>query len=398
MKNSIKKIFVSLLALCSFAAYAGCSFLPSGDDSSVSASYSDSESSSSSAETNELHLSVSKFEGEVSLADPSVTAWLNGDENVLISEAVSASVSDRGMPVTIGYEVKNLTGKTVRSASVQVAKKDDDLATADKVKIAKNKTSAEIYNLLPNAEYRFSVTVTFSDDTELTEYGAFTTADGVRFIYAQNGINMREIGGWKTEDGKTIKRGMVFRGGELDGKVESSFALNYKGIVTMHDTLGIRYDMDLRSAAGDTSTTSVIGEDVPKKYYDLVYYQSATTTDAGLAKLKEIFTDLAKPENYPVYIHCTYGTDRTGTILAILEGLLGMSKADITREYELTYLYFPHVNRNYGNANGETFLKLLESIENADGATFAEKTANILLTAGVTQEQIDTIRATLLQA
>lgn len=402
-KRKTKKLLALCLLGCMLFSAAACNFTGLGNDSSTASggvtesggSYSSSAKADSGTDADGLR--VTAFDGAVSLADESVTAWLNGNVDVLISEAVSASVSDRGKPVSLGYDKDSVDG-IVESAYVKVAKRGEDLALAEKVKITdKTKNAVDIYNLCPATEYVFSVTVKLKDGGEETKEGSFTTADGVRFIYAANTINVREIGGWSTEDGKRIKRGMLFRGGELDGKHESSFKLNAKGKKLLLNDLGIRFDMDLREPKGDTTAYNVngLGESVPRTYYDLVYYQSATTTDKGLEKLKAIFGQLAKAETYPVYIHCTYGTDRTGTICALLEALLGMSKADIIREYELTYLYFPHVNRNYGNANGETFLKLLESIENAEGATFAEKTQNILLKAGVTQPEIDNIRSML---
>lgn len=392
LTKKAKKLLSFCLIGCMLFSTAACGGSGNSGDDSSSVSGGGSYSSSSTEEIGGLR--VTAFDGAVSLMDDSVSAWLNGDADVLISEVVPANVSDRGKPVTIGYDEESLDGKTVKSAYVKVAKRGEDLSAAEKVKISKTKTTAEIYNLCPETEYVFSVTVEYLEGGEETREGSFTTADGVRFIYAQNTVNVREIGGWRTEDGKRIKRGMLFRGGELDGKHESNFKLNAKGKKLLLNDLGIRFDMDLRASAGDTTTYNEngLGESVPRTYYDLVYYQSATTTDKGLEKLKQVFQDLAKPESYPVYIHCTYGVDRTGTICALLEALLGMSKADIIREYELTYLYFTHVNRNYGNGHGNTFLELLQSIENAEGATFAEKTQNILLKAGVTQAEIDNIR------
>ena len=41
-------------------------------------------------------------------------------------------------------------------------------------------------------------------------------------------------------------------------------------------------------------------------------------------------------EDRPVYFHCAIGRDRTGTLAFLLEGLLGMSKSDIYKDYELT--------------------------------------------------------------
>jgi len=44
-------------------------------------------------------------------------------------------------------------------------------------------------------------------------------------------------------------------------------------------------------------------------------------------------------DNKPVYFHYTYGSDRTGTIAYILEGLLGVLDENKTEEFELSTLF-----------------------------------------------------------
>ena len=40
-----------------------------------------------------------------------------------------------------------------------------------------------------------------------------------------------------------------------------------------------------------------------------------------------------------VFFHCQVGTDRTGTIAYLLEGILGVSKEQRFEDYELSYLF-----------------------------------------------------------
>ena len=51
---------------------------------------------------------------------------------------------------------------------------------------------------------------------------------------------------------------------------------------------------------------------------------------------RKIFSYLADRNNYPFYIHCSAGADRTGTLCALINGVLGVSEDDLIRDYELT--------------------------------------------------------------
>jgi hypothetical protein len=84
--------------------------------------------------------------------------------------------------------------------------------------------------------------------------------------------------------------------------------------------------------------------------------------------------------------------DRAGSTTLILESLLGVAEADLIRDYELSAFYYnyTHVNRN--TENGGNILKLIEKLKEYEGETLADKTAAFLLSIGVTQTEIDSIR------
>ena len=70
-----------------------------------------------------------------------------------------------------------------------------------------------------------------------------------------------------------------------------------------------------------------------------------------------------------------------------------MSKEDLIRDYELSAFYYnyAHVNRNTNT--GGTILDLIDGLEEGyAGETFADKVEKFLLSIGVTQAEIDSIR------
>ena len=108
--------------------------------------------------------------------------------------------------------------------------------------------------------------------------------------------------------------------------------------------------------------------------------------------LKRIFADLADPDKYPMYLHCTGGTDRTGTVVYLLQGVLNLSKQDMEHEYMLSSFL-----------GGKALdLQKIREINNGlqffPGATIQEKIVSYLtMVVGVTDEQIRSIRDIFLQ-
>jgi hypothetical protein len=182
----------------------------------------------------------------------------------------------------------------------------------------------EFNHLYTNTQYFYRVTVYTTEGTD-TETGTFTTADTPRILSIDGLYNVRDIGNWMTDSGKRIKQGLLIRGTEMDGAVESDYHLTYQGMDDMLNEFGIKTDMDLRGQ--NPGMMDALGSRVNHKYYNMVMYADIFT-EAGKEKIRNVFADLANPDNYPIYLHCTYGCDRTGTVCYLLEALLGVSEED----------------------------------------------------------------------
>lgn len=234
-------------------------------------------------------------------------------------------------------------------------------------------------HLYVNTKYHYRVTA-YTNGGVVVETGSFTTADTPRILSIDGLTNVRDIGNWMTDSGKRIKQGLLIRGTEMDGAVESHYYLTYEGLDDMLNVYGIKFDMDLRSELATPLGSDALGSRVEHKYYDMVMYESIFTEE-GRAKVKAVFTDLANPNNYPMYLHCTYGCDRTGTVCYLLEALLGVSRGDCLKEYGLS------------NMPIELILAVETGLaQYGANLTLREQVELYLSSCGVTVDQMNTIR------
>lgn len=284
------------------------------------------------------------------------------------------SRSDRGKPLELSYSVYALPeGVELESAVFRLFEKNGGYA--DHIP-AEGSRSVLIYNLRSGTEYDYSGIFTLSDGTKLTLPGKVKTAPGPRFMNFDGLVNVRDLGGWVTADGKTVKQGLLYRGSEMDAMVEADFKLTAEGLAQMN-ALGIKTDLDLRHA----------GEDVLEGrhfYYSAIQYEHAFT-DAGKEAVRKLFADLADPANYPAYLHCTYGADRTGTMCYLLLGLLGVEDADLKRDYDLTGVYYGYVSTELMNG-------FIDKINALPGENTQDKVEYFLESTGVTRAQMESIR------
>jgi len=176
-----------------------------------------------------------------------------------------------------------------------------------------------------------------------------------RQLKMDGAFNTRELGGYQTQDGKTVQWGKLYRSDKLSdlsfGDQEYLQELGIQKIVDFRSAqekdedpdvvpAGIRYvEMPIDADAAMRSQV----EDILRGKSDVDVRTFLLDANVDFAtKYKDIFSqflkDLAR-EQTPTLFHCTSGKDRAGFAAAITLLAIGVSKEDVINDYMKTNLY-----------------------------------------------------------
>ncbi|WP_158606957.1 tyrosine-protein phosphatase [Paenibacillus ginsengarvi] len=181
--------------------------------------------------------------------------------------------------------------------------------------------------------------------TRITDYPAD------RVIALEGASNFRDMGGYTTEDGRSVKFGLLFRADELGGLTEND--------LQALDALRMKTILDYRSE--NEALRSPTPERIGSVYRRIEANPVAASTSgraedylasgalnhdtmvAMYAKLpfanpayRFLMESLSSPEALPIVHHCAGGKDRTGVGAALILKLLGVSDRLVMEDYMLT--------------------------------------------------------------
>jgi protein-tyrosine phosphatase len=238
----------------------------------------------------------------------------------------------------------------------------------------------------------------------------------------QGGSNFRDLGGHRTADGRTVRRGAVFRSAHLGNLTnQDRQQLGELGVRTIVDLRGVSEAAETPHAI-DGLACKVVGAHIEprlnEKVRDAVDNGTATPflvmqflTDhyrdyprRCAPGFRTLFATLSDGQHRPLVFHCTAGKDRTGFASALLLTLLGVPWDAVLEDYLRTNeLWTGHIGR-YPELDIDTRAAIIEArtpyleaafdVVRADYGspeTFAEKAL------GLNSIELQKLKAELLQ-
>lgn len=229
----------------------------------------------------------------------------------------------------------------------------------------------------------------------------FVTADlPPRLIRVPGVPNMRDLGGWRTVDGRRVRQGLVYRSANLcENSVECRerpprTRMTPETCLYMTNALGIRTELDLRGPKEcEGLFASPLGSSVRRVEISSGCY-GTMKEDASKAACLRCLRTIADADNLPLLFHCSSGQDRTGTLAFIVNGLLGVSPEDLARDWDATALW--NNEHDWFNRNN-SYAALLDVMGKYPGRTLNERIETYVKSIGFCDEEIERLRALLLE-
>lgn len=197
-----------------------------------------------------------------------------------------------------------------------------------------------------------------------------------RLVRLQGAVNFRDVGGYKTKDGKEVKWNKVFRSAAINKLTDEDMKkIQSKHIYTVVDFRGEKEaadapdrllpkaDYTLSPAGSDEKTLSKENMILAMKQGNFLddFYGSGGVRYFG-DRYRPMFQKLLTlSDSTALLYHCTGGRDRTGMATALFLYTLGVPQKNIEEDFTASNIYLQ-----------STMGKMLEPMAKASGMTTEE--------------------------
>lgn len=203
---------------------------------------------------------------------------------------------------------------------------------------------------------------------QLQDARAFTLAE--RFLPLEGVFNFRDLGGYRTQEGGTVRWGKIYRSDEFselsDADLEALAHLELRTIIDLRSPREIRGKENRLPPNSTYRQIRIYKREPITDYLGVTLFRRhllAQALGANYIKLAETRAKtigaalrlLADAQNLPIVYHCSAGKDRTGIVCALALSLLGVPDEVIIADYSLSNLGFEHYYTEFiaeGRLNG----------------------------------------------
>ena len=178
-----------------------------------------------------------------------------------------------------------------------------------------------------------------------------------RHLEVEGVFNLRDVGQYATDDGRTTRPGRLFRCGALHD-LPSLVHLDIHTVIDLRsdneitrDAIAcgpIREHEGTRRISRPLIPTDVDGLGVTAYLDSLVgpgisARRYAKYLEIAGDNVRFVIEQFGQPDAFPGLVHCTAGKDRTGVIIALLLDIVGVPHETIVEDYDLTNLATPRL-------------------------------------------------------
>ena len=198
-------------------------------------------------------------------------------------------------------------------------------------------------------------------------------------VALEGGSNFRDLGGYRTADGRAVRHGLVFRSAHLGNLTDTDRQeIGRLGVRTIVDLRGVNEAAETPHRVEGTGAIIVgahiepgIGERIRGAVADgsaspelMAHFLTEHYRDYPrrcTPGFRTLFATLSDGTRRPLVFHCTAGKDRTGFAAALLLTLLGVPWETVVHDYLRTNeLWTGHIGR-YPELGADTRAAIVEA-------------------------------------
>jgi len=202
-----------------------------------------------------------------------------------------------------------------------------------------------------------------------------------RHITLEGAVNFRDLGGYPAAGGRRVRWRTLFRADGLSNLTRADHAVIRR--------LGVATVVDLRTSL-EVERGRFPVEEIPVGFHHVPLLDAVPDAEAferapgflatqyreiaerAAGRIGAVLRILAERQAHPVIVHCTAGKDRTGVLVAVLLGVLGVDDETIVTDYTLSARAMSTLRRRLADRHPEA----REQIEQA-AELFSAEPSNI---------------------